>query len=307
MARKTPTSNGMHANGSGGAMPARRQLARMLRADRLAAGITQEDAAEYIGRSDTTLYKIENAIPGVRIKPNVEIRLLCELYNVTDEDKIETLKQLAIATTVKGPYQPYRDVITGEFDMYLGLEGDAEELVTFESDLVPGLLQTEAYARALVQIPGKGKPRNEDEIDKRVRLRLERQSVLRRESNPLALDVILSEPVLRRPLGGHAVMADQLRHINDVGKLPNVTVRVAPLSPDPHLGLDTGPFVILRFPGEEPPIAFSDGFLGDNYFKEQEEIDRYEEAFENIAEHALSARDSCAFIERVAKEHIENE
>ena len=295
----------VNSNGTGGAMPARRQLARFLRQARTTAGYTQEDAAVHIELSLSTMHRIE-AAKGGHLK-RAEIASLCTLYGVTDTDIIENLKSLAAAAKVKGPYQPYRDVVTGEFDMYLGLEGEACELLTYENEFVPGLLQTEAYARAVIRDPGTGSERDEAEIDKRVSLRLERQNVLRRRPNPLKMEVLLSETVLRRPMGGAHVMVEQLRHINEVGRLPNVSVRVVPLLPYTHRGLFTGQFIILRFPDGEPPIAYSDGFLGDSYFKDEDEIVRYEGAFADISKHALSRAKSRAFIEEVAKELTRND
>lgn len=294
------TSGRVNSNGTGGAMPARRQLARFLRHSRTAAGYTQEQAAEHIELSLSTMQRIE-AAKGGHLK-RAEIASLCTLYGVTDADTIDNLKALAAAAKARGPYQPYRDVVTAEFDMYLGLEGEASELLSYENEFIPGLLQTEQYARSIIRIPAMGYERDDAEVDKRVRLRLERQRVLHRTSHPLKLNVLLSDTALRRPVGGVRVIADQLRHINKVGALPNVSVRVVPLTPHPHLGLQTGQFIILRFPDGEPPIAYRDGFLGDSYLKEEDEIARYEEAFDDIARHALSLAKSRTLIDRAAKE-----
>ena len=292
-------SGRIHSNGTGAAMPARRQIARFLREGRTAVGLTQDQVADHIEISLSTMQRLE-AGKGGQLK-QAEVAALCHLFGVKDPDTIDSLKALAVAMKVKGPYQPYRDVVTGEFNMYLGLEGDASQLLNYENEYIPGLLQTEAYARAIIRTPGTDQ-REDAEVDKRVQLRLERQNVLHRSPNPVKLDALLSETVLRRPMGGAHVMANQLRHINKMSTLTNVSVRVVPLSPHPHMGIQAGAFVIARFPDGEPPIAFSDGFLGDSYFKEADEIARFEEAFDDISQHALSVTKSRTFIERAAKE-----
>ncbi len=293
-------------HGTGGAMAARKQLARILWEARRTAGVTQEQAAARLQRTTATLYKIENGLPGVRLRPHVEIRLLCELYEVTDAETISTLEALAAATRVKGPYQPYRDLISAELNIYLGLERDAIAMSTYESDLIPGLMQTADYARAIIQMPGSdGQPRNETEVRKRVKLRLARQDLLVRKPKALVFDVIIAETALLRMVDNAALMADQLRTINQIGMLPNVSVRVVRLGSGLHLGATTGQFILLRFPGDEPSILYSDGYLGDNFFKERKEIASYESAWADIGRHALNVEDSRSFIEHLAERFAE--
>lgn len=301
--RKPPTGDGTPGNGTGGAMAARKQLARILRDARKSAGITQEEAADCLDRTTATLYKIENGLPGVRLRPKVELRLLCELYEITDPETIETLSVLANATKVKGPYQPYRDLVSNECNIYMGLENDAISMFTFEPDVLPGLLQTADYAAEISRLPGSdGRERSDSEVDKRVRLRLVRQGLLTRKPRPLSADIILADTPLRRVVRDKKTMSAQLRHINEVSTLANVSVRVVPHDAGLHLGVITGQFIVLRFPGDEPPVAYSDGYLGDNYFKEPQEIARYEEAWQDINKHALSVSESKAYIATIARE-----
>lgn len=289
------------ADGSG-SMAARRRLGRILTQIRESKHITQEAAAAYIERVPSTLWKLESGKSGVRIKVKQDILGLCELYGVDDETR-DGLVALAQATRVKGWFQPYLDVMPAEFDMYLGYEADATSMRVYETDLVPGLLQTEDYARALTTLPGPdGQPRDTAEVDKRTKLRLERQSVLTRERKPLKLDVILAESLLHRPIGSTQIMTAQLRHITELGQLPNISVRVAPYAAGLHIGIATGPFILLRFPGGEPPVAYVDAFLGGIYFKEDDETDRYDEAFTEISGSALNTQRSRALIEQAAKE-----
>lgn len=284
-----------------GAAWARRKVGNLLRELREQAGVTQEDAAAFIERHVTTLYKIENGLPGVKLRPKGDIDGLVELY-AADEATHRRLTELLALTRLKGPFTRYRDVVSPEFDLYLGLEGSATELVSYEPDLVPGLLQTEAYASAITSLPGgDGRSRPPTEVAKRVALRRSRQSVLTRATDPLRLDVVLSETVLRRPVGGPRVLADQLAHIVAMTELPTVSVRVVRFAAGLHLGYTTGQFIVLRFP-EDQPIAYCDGFLGDNYFNKPQEVARYDEAFADISKHALNAADSRAFIGQITKE-----
>jgi DNA-binding XRE family transcriptional regulator len=285
-----------------GAAWARRKVGAMLRKLREDAKLTQEEAGEHIERHVTTMHKIENGLTGVRLKPKTDIQRLGDLYGAS-QDTIDTMISLAEGTRVKGPFQPYSDVISSEFDLYLNLEGDASEITSYESEQVPGLLQTANYARVLMSIPGKdGRPRSNAEVAKRVELRMERQNVLTRKPDPLKFSVVLSELVLRRPVGSTEVMAEQLNHLIEVSKLPNVSVRVVRFDAGLHLGYITGQFIVLRFPGDGPPIAYSDAFLGGNYFKRPKEIARHDEAFADISKHALSETESRAFINQVVKE-----
>ena len=285
-----------------GAAWARRKVGNLLRELREGAEVTQEDAAAFIERHVTTLYKIENGLPGVKLRQKGDIDGLVELYSA-DTDTHRRLTELLALTRIKGPFTRYRDVVSPEFDLYLGLEGSATELVSYEPDLVPGLLQTEAYAAAITSLPGgDGRTRAPNEVAKRVRLRRSRQNVLTRADDPLRLDVVLSETVLRRPVGGARVLADQLDHIVTMTRLPSVSVRVVRLDAGLHLGCTTGQFIVLRFPGGDPPIAYSDGFVGDNCFNKPQEVARYDEAFADISKHALDAAASRAFIGQIKEE-----
>lgn len=293
------------ANGTGGAMAARRILARILRELRKAAHVTQEQAADALGVKVGKIVKLEGGQAGAALTRG-DIRILAELYKITDQETIQQLETLGAAIKVKGPYQPYKDVVSPELDMYLGLEMDASSLVSYDNELLHGLLQTEGYARAISALPGgDGRPRTEEEIDKRVKLRLQRQQVLTREDSPLAVDAILSDTVLRRIPGGRELALEQLRHLIKLSKLRNVSIRIAPVSTGLHLGYNTGQFTILHFPGDQPPYVFSDGYLGQSYWEDEEEIKRYEEAFADAKKHALNAKDSQAFIEGIAREHEE--
>lgn len=300
-ARRQQTANG--PDGSG-AMAARRRLGRLMTELREAADVTVEEAAEFIERAPSTMWRLEAGQSGVRIRPQGDVGRLCDLYKVDGETR-EGLLALVEATKVKGWFQPYSDVLPPKFDMYLGLEGTCDTLCTYESERVPGLLQTEGYARAIMSMPRPGRVPDQATIERRVQVRLRRQEVLtRKDPRPPQVDVVLNEAVLRRPIGGAEVMAEQLRHINRLAELRNLSLRVLPFAAGLQHGLITGQFVILRFSNaeEEPPRVFVDGFMGDLWFDEPDEIAQYDAAFSGIRESSLDDQASRDVIEQLAKE-----
>ena len=213
---------------------------------------------------------------------------------------------LAKETKAKGWWHAYGDVIPENFDVYLGLEEAAQQLAWYEPELVPGLLQTASYARAIITADN---PEVEPgEIDRRVQLRIERQALIRRPTSPLALRVALNESILSRPVGGREVMSAQLGALAEAAELPNVRLRVVPFSVGLHHGLMTGPFVLLRFPpngdgqDSEPPTVYQDGFTGALFLDKPHEVERFGDAFEYIWAAAASEATSTKLIRACAKE-----
>jgi len=292
-----------------GAAVARRRLGSQLRKLREAARnsdgsqVTLEEAAVYMERARPTLYRMETGLPGVRIK-NHDITALCTLYRV-DEQTQRDLLALAAATRVKGWFHRYSDVLPPGFDMYVGLEAAAARVFAYEGERVHGLIQTAEYAREIVRSsPTDGKEPSTAEIERRVELRVRRQEILTRTDRPPAeLVWVLGEAVLRRVIGGPAVMARQLEHINERGELPNVTVRVIPFDVGVHYGIHTGPFAILRFPGDnEPPTAYMDNFLGHLLTHKAPDVARFDAVAAAIRGCALDEQASRDLIHAVAKE-----
>jgi hypothetical protein len=182
----------------------------------------------------------------------------------------------------------------------------ASQLAWYESELVPGLLQTEDYARTLIQADN---PRVDDEeISRRVHVRMARQPLIRRATAPLQLHVALNEGILHRPVGGPGIMAGQLERLAEVSELANVSLRVIPYSAGLHPGMMSGPFVVLRFPvnGEgresEPATVYMDLFTGALYLDKPREIERYAEAFGGIWDAALDEGASRDLIHHAAEE-----
>jgi transcriptional regulator with XRE-family HTH domain len=198
--------------------------------------MTLDVAARQLDMSKSNLSRIENAQIG--IKPR-DVRAALALYEVTGADA-EALIEIARGAQQRGWWQNYSDVLPEWFEFYVGLEAEAATLRTYEAEAVPGLLQTEAYAREVFR-----RTAGEDGIERKVAARLHRQNVLHRD-NPVELSVVLNEAVLCRPVGGNAVMADQMAHLAKVAQLPNVTLLVLPFSAGGHPAMNA-PYVVLTF------------------------------------------------------------
>jgi transcriptional regulator with XRE-family HTH domain len=279
----------------------RRQLGRYLEELRENAGLNRKDAAKALERSAPTIWRIETGRIAMR---SIEVEAMCRLYGASSE-MTEVLSGLAKETKTRGWWQAYGDAVPDWFDVYVGLEAAATRMSKFESELVPGLFQTEDYARTIIRADH---PEEDDnEITRRVELRMARQAILKRPVNPPALEVALRESVLRCPVGGTEIMAAQLDRLADAARLPNVSMRVVPFSAGFHLGMLTGGFTLLRFPlngtgtETEPDTVYSDSFTGAIYLDKPGELARYSRAFAEIWETSLDEDSSRDFISRAAE------
>ncbi|WP_058852903.1 DUF5753 domain-containing protein [Nocardia jinanensis] len=184
-------------------------------------------------------------------------------------------------------------------------EGSGPKPVTIH--LVPGLLQTQEYARALARVAS---PEDTgEERERRVQLKMRRQALITRRSRPARLNVVLAETVLRRTVGGPRVMAMQLRHLADAGTLPNVRLRVLPFSAGIPVGEQIGPFVIMEFsaatPGRpaEPTIVYAENYTGDMYSEKVGIVQRYVEACDLVERASLDEVSSRNLLRTAAREH----
>jgi transcriptional regulator with XRE-family HTH domain len=288
--------------GTTGSTVPRRQLGRYLRDQRNKARLTVRAAASRLEWSEAKIWRIETGQTSLR---SLDVEAMCRVYGAP-ADLTEALMGLAKETKARGWWHSYGDVIPEGFDVYIGLEEAASQIDWYESELVPGLLQTEDYARTLIRAESPDVA--ETEVERRVHVRIARQRFLTRVTDPPVLDVVLNEAVLRRPVGGNTVMADQLAHLADAGDLPNVSVRVIPFDVGLHHGVMSRPFVMLRFPlnGDgsqtEPPTVYIEGFTGDLYLDKPHEIGRYTTAFTNIRGSSLDELASKTLINQVTRE-----
>jgi transcriptional regulator with XRE-family HTH domain len=292
----------MAAETTAGPTVPRRQLGRHLRALRNQAKLTTKLAAQALEWSEPKLWRIETGQTALR---TLDVEAMCRVYGATAE-VTQGLMLLARETRGRDWWHAYDDVIPDWLNLYLGLEEAASRLLRYESDLVPSLLQTAGYARALIRAdrPDIG----DAEIARRVQARLARQALLSRVTAPLTAEVLLSEAVLRRPIAGPQVMAEQLHQLADAAMLPNVSIRVVPFSAGLHRGMLSGPFAMLRFPvngdgqESEPPVVYVAGFTGALYLERPGEIQRYQDAYADIAAAALDEAGSRTVIRQAAED-----
>src|SRR6266568_8045457 len=204
-----------------------RRLAAELRTLRASAELTRDEVVERTGINVATLYRIEHA----RVRPQTRtLRTLLDLYGADKEHQDELVALLRDARQ-RGWLHAYQSELPEQYTTYIGFEGEARSVWNYESLFIPGLLQTEDYARAVIR--GVLPTASRDEVERRVEVRMERQEVLRND-NPLELWSIADEAALRRQVGGPAVMRAQLRHVLDASELPNITFQVIPFDVGAH-------------------------------------------------------------------------
>ncbi|MBB4716780.1 helix-turn-helix domain-containing protein [Streptomyces luteogriseus] len=271
----------------------RRKLGAELRALRTSAGLTSGEAARLVSWHQSKVSRIETGTSGV--KP-ADVRLLLDVYGVTDSQLRELLMMLAGSDDNGGRHHwwhAYRGVLPPTYRDFISLESQADTMRTLETTVVPGLLQTPEYARAVTRAAVEGLP--EDGLDTLVEVRLARQDVLRADP-PLELSAVLDEAVLRREVGGPGVMARQLERLVEAARLPQVRLQVLPFAAGAHIGV-TGPFVIFSFSStSDLDVVVLDHLTSSLYLERKEDLQAYTEAFNALQIHALSPEDSLDFI-----------
>jgi transcriptional regulator with XRE-family HTH domain len=274
---------------------ARWQLGSQLKAMRDAARITQLQIADMLGCSESKIYKIESGDVGIN---RGDLLLMLDRYKLAEDDpRRETALDLQRQGKQRGWWAKYGN-IPSNYALYVGLEGAATEVKDFELAVVPGLLQTEDYARAIGTAAWPDQP---NEVERRVELRMARQACLT-EDPPLKFWSIVDEGVLRRRTGGDEVMNAQLRHLIEMSRRPNVTIQVLPFSEGWHPGT-TGSFSILEFPeGVHSPVAYVISQAGDVYLEREDDMRRVTLTYTHLQTAALSVSKSRDLIAAIARE-----
>ncbi|WP_406728700.1 helix-turn-helix transcriptional regulator [Streptomyces sp. GD-15H] len=271
----------------------RRKLGAELRSLRTSAGFTSGEAARLVGWHQSKVSRIETGTSGV--KP-ADVRLLLDAYGLTDRQLRELLLVLAGSDDSGGRHHwwhAYRGVLPPTYRDFISLESQASAMRTLETTVVPGLLQTPEYARAVTEAALEGA--SEERLDTLVEVRLARQDVLRAEP-PLELTAVLDEAVLRREVGGPGVMTRQLNRLVEAARLPQVRLQVLPFTAGAHIGV-TGPFVIFSFSRtSDLDVVVLDHLTSSLYLERKEDLRVYSEAFHALSIHALSPEDSLDFI-----------
>jgi transcriptional regulator with XRE-family HTH domain len=257
----------------------RRQLGRRLRE---AAGKTEKDLVEANLLSRAKLHRIETGRSPVKVP---DVQALCWMYGA-DEATVKALSALAVGTNGQGWHEDYSDVAPGWFSLYLGLEGAATELCTYDPELIHGLLQTPAYVRALYEA---GDVDNDEEaIQRQINLRQERQPVVTSRVPPLRLTAILSPGALARSVGGANVLAEQTQRLQEMNGRDNVNIRVLPWAVGAHAAM-VSPFTILDFDDpNDPAVVYLENQTSARYLEKPEELAEYRRIFDSIAKKSVS-------------------
>ena len=271
-------------------------LGAQLRRLREAAEIPMERAGYEIRASRSKISRLETGRVGFKSR---DVEDLLSLYGVTDQRQRSEVLALARQSSAPDWWAKDSDILPAWFETYLGLESAAVSIRSFEVQFVPGLLQTEDYARAVTWLGHSSAP--DVEIDRRVALRVKRQEVLTR-TGPPRVWAVMDEAVLRRPYGGAAVMRAQLRRLAEAAELPQVTLQVIPFAHGGHAGA-SGAFSILRFQEQDlPDVVYIEQLTSALYLDQRPDVEHYLQVVDQLSGQALTPADSAAFIEQVARE-----
>ncbi|MDP9795640.1 transcriptional regulator with XRE-family HTH domain [Catenuloplanes nepalensis] len=271
-------------------------LGSQLRKLREAKGVTREKAGWEIRSSESKISRMELGRVGFKER---DVADLLTLYGVDDDQERASLLALAREANTPGWWHKHSDVLPNWFQAYLGLEATATIIRNYEVQYIPGLLQTADYARGVILLGHTLAPA--EEIQSRVKLRMARQQVLHRAEAPRFWG-LLDEAALRRPIGGQAVMREQILHLLELAKLPNITLQVIPFEAGGHAAAG-GQFSILRFHDQElPDVVYMEQLTSALYLDKREDVDHYAAAMERLCVEALQPADTITFLERFLDE-----
>ncbi len=280
----------------GGPTVQRMLVGARLRRLRIDMGLSREEAAEAIRASEWKIHRLENGQVGFKERDVID---LLHLYGVDDPAEVADFVALAREANTPGWWQHYGDVLPQWFRTYVDLESAASLIRTYEGQFVPGLLQTDDYMRAVVR--GAHLEDNSEEVGRRVRLRMARQTLLTREQPP-RLWAVVDEAALRRPVGGREVMRGQLERLLEASELPNVTLQVLPFAAGAHPAM-VGSFSILRFGDQElPDVVYLEHLTSASYLSKTEEVDRYLHVMESICVRAAPPDQTAELLGKILDE-----
>lgn len=284
------------ADQNSGTPTARRMvLGAQLRRLRERAGVSRADAGFHIRGSESKISRMELGRVGFKER---DIDDLMTLYGLSDPQERDEYLQMVKDSNEPGWWYRYHDLLPSWFTNYVGLEESASRIQTFELQFIPGLLQTEDYARA---VASRGRPEFiTEDVERRIALRMRRQKVLTRPNAP-RLWAFIDEAVLQRPVGGHGVMKKQLDALLEWMTMPHIAVQVLPYARSSHVA--EGAFSVLRFAEPElPDIVYIEYLTGAVYLDKQDDLEPYARVIDQLAVDAETPDHSRAFIEKVRNE-----
>ncbi|MEU8132489.1 helix-turn-helix domain-containing protein [Streptodolium elevatio] len=272
----------------------KKRLAAEFRRMREAAGLTCEEVAERLLVSASKISRIETGHRGVSLR---DARDLMDIYGVTDKRQREATMELAREARRRGWWSAYSDLLPGP---YIGLESEASSICNYQTLTVPGLLQIEEYAQAVI---GTGLVVEEAEVARRTAARMRRQERL--GAPGLAFWAVLDEAAVRRPVGGSDVMVRQLDHLIAMARLPAVTIQVLPFAAGAYPSMGW-PFVILSFPDQlDHDVVMVENSVGELYLEKSSEVERFRTGFEHFRAAALSPADTLTLLREAARDVLE--
>lgn len=267
----------------------RRRLGMALKRAREQAGLTQDEAAAAIESAASKISRIELGQSGVR---PIDLTLLMKAYGLPDA-VAASMRELAKAGRQRGRWSSYREQLPAWFRTFVDLEGDASEIRTYQAEIIPGMLQTEAYIRAVLTSPGMP---DEDTLDQQVKIRLARQSILE-ESTELAY--VLSESAVRRMVGGPDTMRNQLVHLAALSRRPHMTIQVLPFAAQTY-AVSSFSFVILRFDQDSASdVIYTENFTDADYLDRPDLVRAYTRLWDDLRAAALGPVESRLLIEQL--------
>lgn len=285
------------ARGSGGPAVRRILLGTQLHRLREAQHVTREQSGQTIGASESKVSRMET---GRARFTKRDVVALLNLYGVADPVERERVLSFARQTNEPGWWHTYNDLLPDWFEPYVGLEEAASRIRTYEVQFVPGLLQTAGYARA-VTAQGRAAGAAEDELERRVHLRMTRAQLLTLPEPP-HLWAVIDEAALRRPIGGRQVMRTQMEHLLEAAKLPTITLQVMPLRFGGHVA-EGGAFSLLRFPYDElPDVVYLEQLTGALYLDGRGDVNAYTQAMEELCVQAAEPNRSTDIITDILAE-----
>ena len=272
-------------------------LGRQLQALREKAGLTYEQAGQAIYSSEWTIRRMERAEGGLKA---LTVKSLLMAYGVTDVREINAFLALARDASKPGWWHRYDDVLPSWSRFAVGLEESADLIRAYEPHVVSGLLQTRGYIRAIIAASSPSAPAADTE--RMAVFRLARQDLLKRPAPP-EYQVVLEETVLRRPIGGRAVMRGQLEFLIEAAARPNITIQVLPLSAGWHPAM-YGAFNLFRFPDNAlPDVVYSEALTSAYYLNKPEETGRYAEALDRMRDQAAAPDQSISILREILSEY----
>src|SRR6266498_3250265 len=287
----------LHLSGGSGPTVRRMLLGAQLRRLRGEAGLSREEAGAAIRASEWKIHRLENGQVSFKERDVVD---LLGLYGVGDAGQVAAFVLMAREANLPGWWQHFGDLLPAWFRAFVDLESAASLIRAYEGQFVPGLLQTEAYCRAVAAGALLDEPA--EEVERRVALRLGRQGVLGAAGGP-RLWAVVDEAALRRPVGGRGVMRAQVERLVEAASLPRVTLQVLPFGAGAHPAM-VGAFTVLRFEDAElPDVVYLEHLTNAVYLDKREEVEHYIYVMENIGLRSAPPHRTPDILHRIMREN----